>query len=57
MQRFQPWDRLWSHISDMHDSWSKHTSRQVLPQQPNHQPSPLPRGVPHRWNKAKMPPL
>jgi hypothetical protein len=26
MQRFQPWDRSWSHRSDMHDSWSKHTN-------------------------------
>ena len=25
-QRFQSWDRLWSHKSDMHDSWSKHTN-------------------------------
>ena len=22
-QQFQPWDRSWSHISDMHDSWTK----------------------------------
>ena len=26
MQRFQPWDRLWFHRSDMHDSRSKHTN-------------------------------
>jgi hypothetical protein len=26
MQRLQPWDRSWSHRSDMHDSWSKHTN-------------------------------
>ena len=26
MQQFQPWDRSWSHRSDMHDSWSKHAT-------------------------------